>query len=141
MKKKSKSDNKKDQKKPGGMQSMPAAEVPAFWLFVSRREIGVRDIKDALEGFPGADIEIWEAAGVLEITLEDGKSIDLEETACDLGDDYSNRFLEENGAKTLLYVTIRPESYALAAPVMRAAAEKLDGFFCGDTDDFKPRVP
>ena len=138
MKKKEKS--KKNRKKSGTAQSKPAAGIPAFWLFLSRRKIGVREIKDALEGYPGTDIEIWEAAGVLEITLEDGKSIDLEETACDPGDEYSSRFLEEAGAKTLLYVTIRPESYALAAPVMRAAAQKLDGFFCGDTDDFEPRI-
>ena len=130
MKKKSKS--KKAREKSVG--------IPSFWLFLSRREVSVRDIKDALEGYPGIDIEIWEAAGVLEITLEDGKSIDLEETACDLGDEYSNRFLEDAGAKSLLYVTIRPESYELAAPMMHTVSQKLDGFFCGDTDDFEPLI-
>ena len=120
--------------------SAAAEKVPAEWLFISRREIGVRAVKNALDGMPGLDIEIWEQAGVLEVTLKDGTTVDFEETACDLGDEYSNHFLEEHGAQTLFYVTIVPSGYELARPVMETAAGKLEGLFCGDTDDFTPEI-
>ena len=114
--------------------------VPAQWLYLLPSKTDIRRIKDALGDFPGTDIEIWEEAGVLEITLSDKTTIDLEETACDLGDEESNRFLKDQNAETLLYVTITPASYALAEPVMKAAVRKLGGLFCGDTNDFQPQI-
>ena len=117
-----------------------AAKLPSQWLFIAREEVSARDVKNALEDYEGVELEIWEAAGIVEVVLSDGKSIDFEQTEVDLRDEYSNDFLEKQQAKALFYVTIHPDSAALVTPVMKHVLGKISGLFCGDTDDFSPFV-
>lgn len=115
-------------------------KLPSQWLFVAREEVTARDVKNALDDCADVELEIWEAVGVVEVVLSDGKSIDFEQTEADLHDEYSNEFLARQQAKALFYVTIHPDSIQLAAPVMKHLLNKIDGMFCGDTDDFYPQV-
>lgn len=117
-----------------------AVKLPSQWLFVAKEEVSARDVKNALEDLGDIELEIWDAVGIVEVVLSDGKSIDFEQTEVDLGDDYSNEFLEKQKAKALFYVTIHPDSANLAQPVMRHVLSKIQGVFCGDTDDFEPFV-
>lgn len=116
------------------------AKLPSYWLYVAREEVTARDIKNALEDCEGIELEIWEAAGIVEVVLSDGKSMDFEQTQVDLRDEYSNAFLEKEQAKALFFVTIHPDSGDLVTPVMRHLLQKISGLFCGDTDDFTPFI-
>lgn len=115
-------------------------KMPSQWLFVAKEEAAARDVKRSLEDYEGVDLELWDAAGIVEVVLSDGKSIDFEQTEVDLGDEYSNEFLEKQQAKSLFYVTIHPDSAELALPVMRHVISRIPGVFCGDTDDFEPFI-
>ncbi len=115
-------------------------KIPSQWLFVARDEVTARDVKNALDDYEGVELEIWEAAGIVEVILLNGKSIDFEQTQVDLKDEYSNDFLAKQQAKALFYVTIHPDSGELATPVMKHILTKISGVFCGDTDDFSPFV-
>lgn len=117
-----------------------APKLPSQWLFLAKEEVSARDVKNALDDCEGVELEIWEAIGIVEVVLSDGKSIDFEQTEVDLGDAYSNDFLARQGAKALFYVTIHPDSAELVKPVMKHLLAKVDGLFCGDTDDFTPVV-
>lgn len=133
MKNKSKLKKIKEKKNTG-------TNVPAQWLYLCPQEITVRDIWTTVNDSDDLSLEIWEAAGVLEITLSDGKTIDFETTPLDLRDEYSNQFLAKHHTKSLFYVTIHQDSFSLAKPVMEHIARGLQGMFCGDTDDFTPVV-
>ena len=115
-------------------------KVPSQWLFVAKEEVTARDVKVSLEDYEGVELEIWEAAGIVEVVLSDGKSIDFEQTEVDLGDEYSNEFLAKQQAKALFYVTIHPDSAELAQAAMKHVLSKIPGVFCGDTDDFEPFI-
>lgn len=115
-------------------------KLPSQWLFVAKEEVTARDVKVALEDYEGIELEIWDAAGIVEVVLSDGKSIDFEQTEVDLGDAYSNEFLAKQQAKALFYVTIHPDSADLVQPVMKHVLSKIAGVFCGDTDDFEPFI-
>lgn len=115
-------------------------KLPSQWLFVAKEEVTARDVKNSLEDYDGIELEIWDAAGIVEVVLSDGKSIDFEQTEVDLGDDYSNAFLAKQQAKALFYVTIHPDSAELVQPVMKHVLAKIPGVFCGDTDDFEPFI-
>lgn len=117
-----------------------AAKLPSQWLFVAKEEVTVRDVKNALDDCAGVELEIWEAVGIVEVVLNDGKSIDFEQTEVDLHDEYSNEFLAKQKAKALFYVTIHPDSADLVMPVMKHVLGKIEGLFCGDTDNFEPFV-
>lgn len=71
---------------------------------------GVRAIHDCLKEMDAVQTEIWEEAGVLEVILPEGHSMDIETGRPDLKDEYSKRFLEEHQVKSLFYVTVVPES-------------------------------
>lgn len=116
-------------------------KYPSQWLFLSKQPISVREIKAILDTDETVSLEIWDAAGVLEITLTDGKTIDMEMADVDLHDEYSNEFLAQFQTKALFYVNVHPDSIALARPVMVKIAAQLEGMFCGDTDDFTPVIP
>lgn len=131
MKNKSKLNKIKSQK-----EVKPA--VVAEWLYMTDREITVRDIASAFA--PQEMVEIWEDAGVAEVILGEKSSMDMEWTENDLGDEESNRFLEENQVKTLFLVTIPPLEFEAAKVCMEKIIAANGGFFCGDTQDFTPVV-
>lgn len=131
MKNKSKLNKIKSQK-----EVKPA--VVAEWLYMTDREITVRDIASAFA--PQEMVEIWEDAGVAEVILGEKSSMDMEWMENDLGDEESNRFLEENQVKTLFLVTIPPLEFEAAKVCMEKIIAANGGFFCGDTQDFTPVV-
>ncbi|MDY4971512.1 MAG: hypothetical protein SO101_14850 [Lachnospiraceae bacterium] len=118
--------------------SKPVPSVPSEWLYMTDREIGVREIAASFESEEMT--EIWEAAGVAEVLLGEKDSMDMELTENDLGDEESNRFLEENQVKTLFLVTVPPLEFEKAKACMEKIIAANGGFFCGDTEDFTPTV-
>lgn len=114
--------------------------VPAEWLYLNRDELSFASLKEAFRDQETISVQIWEEAGVAELELAEAKSIDLEKTEPDLGDNYSNSFLNEHGTKTLFLVTIAPEEFDKVKPVMELMIDRLGGMFCGDTDDFTPII-
>lgn len=114
--------------------------LPSLWLFLAKEEVSARTLKESLEDKADVELEIWEGAGIVEVILSDGKSVDFEQREVDLGDDYSNAFLEQQQTKALFYVTIHPDSGSLATAVMEHVLKKIPGLFCGDTDDFTPMI-
>ncbi len=111
--------------------------LPQGWFLMSRRQISVADLKlIAVEMCD--DVEIWPELGVLEIVLAEKGSIDIETLALDLRDDYSNNYLKEHEVRSLFYVNFPEEEYEKARGVLKKMAEAMDGFVCGDTEDFSP---
>ena len=52
-------------------------KVPGDWLYMTPQEIGVRQIYEAFGEQDGYELEIWEDAGVLEIGMSEGASVDI----------------------------------------------------------------
>ena len=113
-------------------------KVPGDWLYMTPQKIGVRQIYEAFEEQDGYELEIWEDAGVLEIGMSDGASVDIETAQIHPKDEVTASFAAEHQVKTVFLVTFKPETYEEAKMVMRKIMEKTGGFFCGDTEDFTP---
>lgn len=123
----------------GKAQKAPGVKkVPGDWLYMTPQEIGVRQIYEAFEEQDGYELEIWEDAGVLEIGMSDGASVDIETAQIHPKDGVTASFAAEHQVKTVFLVTFKPETYEEAKLVMRKIMEKTGGFFCGDTEDFTP---
>ena len=102
------------------------------------QEIGVRQIYEAFGEQDGYELEIWEDAGVLEIGMSDGASVDIETAQIHPKTRLRLLLQREHQVKTVFLVTFKPETYEEAKLVMRKIMEKTGGFFCGDTEDFTP---
>lgn len=132
--------NKKKNKKPFVQKKVNSAIRIKDWFYMNDKRITVTDIDECMQDADNVNIEIWKDAGIAELALEDGHSIDMEMGEAQFSDEYSDAYLKEHGIQTLFYVTIAPDFYANAEPVMKELVRRLGGFFCADTDDFKPVV-
>lgn len=137
MKNKSKLNKRKEDKKNAG-EKMPA--IPSQWFYMNSDEISVKMIADACPKEDGVDVQIWEEICVLEVEIPERKSIDFQQIETDLGDEFSNAFLQEHQIRTLFDVTIDEENYVQVEKIFTEITAKLGGFFCGDTEDFEPFV-
>lgn len=112
-------------------------DLPQGWIIMSRAEITVSDIRDIVGD---ENIEVWPEVGVLEIPLGEKSSIDIEEFDTDPRDEYSCEYVAKNSIKKLFYVSFRPEDYDAAEVILKKIASAIDGFICGDTEDFTPHI-
>ena len=110
------------------------------WFYMNPDNISVSDIKEALKDDKDVTLELWNEAGVIEITLSDGQTMDVESAQVEFKDEYSNEFLQRNQIQSLFYVTIGRGSGAEVTTAMKQIVRQLGGFFCGDTDNFEPVV-
>ena len=135
-----KSGNKKPSKAPASkpVKKPTAPKMPGEWLYLNKEELSLRKIYELFEEKQTA--EYWEAAGVLEISLPESDTLDMEDLEGTLGDEEGDVYLKENEIHTVAAVMIRPEDYEKANEVMLYIIEKLGGYFCGDTADFTPVV-
>lgn len=119
------------------------SSITSNWFYMSQEAISVKEIKTVLED-TDYEMEIWEEVGVLEIVLGEAASMDIEAGEEDLEfmfeDEYSREFLKKNQIETAFYVTIKSDAYEEAKKAMVTICGKLGGFFCGDTEDFMPKV-
>lgn len=106
------------------------------WLYFTGGGITVRQIAQALGG--DCETEIWEEAGVLEVMLGDGVSMDFEASAIRPQDAAARAFADAHGCEQVFLVTFPPEEYKRARMRMRRIQAALSGVFCGDTEDMTP---
>ena len=125
-------------KKNGNGKKPSAPKMPGEWLYLNKEELPLRKIYELFKEEQTA--EYWEAAGVLEISLPESGTLDMEDLEGTLGDDEGDAYLLQNGIHTVFAATIRPEDYEKAKEIMFFITKKLGGYFCADTADFKPIV-
>ena len=147
--------NKSKLKKIKANNSSTRAKVSGDWLYLSKQILSVRDLYQAIPDTNNC--EIWEEAGILEISIGEKSSIDIEayislsldsdtSEALDaaqlpsLGDEIGDNFLQAYDTKSLFYVSFNPENYELAKAVMEAIVKNIGGLFCADTEDFMPQI-
>lgn len=119
---------------------MKKENITGDWLYMTPQEVSLRQIKEVLDAENKYDIEIWEEAGVLEIGMPDGNSLDMEAAKIHPKDTITADFAAEHQVKNVFLATFRTESYEEAKNVMKAVIAKCGGFFCGDTEDFTPVI-
>lgn len=112
-----------------------ALGIPEGWFFLTGREATVVDIRAALP--EGTESDIWKEAGVLEVILSEEGSIDIETMEVD---EDAAEFMDEQGAKSLFYVSFKPDLYEKALPVLKAVASGLNGKMLGDTPNLEPEI-
>ncbi|MEI3208791.1 MAG: hypothetical protein V8S84_13605 [Lachnospiraceae bacterium] len=119
-------------KKNGKTSKKPAAKMPGEWLYLNKEELPLRKIYELFNEAQNA--EYWEAAGVLEISLPESGTLDMEDLEGTLGDDEGDAYLLQNGIHTVFAATIRPEDYEKAKEIMlfikKLGDITLGGYFC-----------
>lgn len=111
--------------------------MPGEWLYFAPAGTTVRKILGALEEAE-YELEIWEDAGVLEVGMAEGETVDFEQTQIHPKDEVTAAFARENQCETVFLVTFVPENYSKAEKIMRRILAENGGIFCGDTAELEP---
>lgn len=136
MKSKSKLNKIKEKKQKNQVEKRPQA-VFGEWLYFAGADMTVRKMEEALVG-QAYEVEIWEDAGVMEVSMEDGITIDFEQTQIHPKDEVTAAFARENQCGTVFLVTFSPEHYERAERVMKLILAQNGGLFCADNAELQP---
>lgn len=107
-------------------------------LYMTTSEIKAVNIKEAVGQLGDITVEIWEDLNVVQLVLHNTDTVDFEPMELDFNEDSDKAFVKNRDIKTIFYVTVDEEDFDQIKSVFRGIIEKLGGFFCTDSNDFRP---
>lgn len=110
------------------------------WFLMCQDETDIIRLKEILSELPSARLEVWKEMGVIECSISEQISMDIEQMDCDFQDEEGNAFLKEHQIKRLYAVTIQAPDADQITTVLETICNQLDGFFCTDSEDFMPMI-
>lgn len=110
------------------------------WLYLPEAGVPVESLYEHLREREGVCAELWKEAGVLEITLSETGSMDLEILEKDQWDEALLTYIKERHADEVYTVTFMEADQAEARMVMEYLTNRAGGVFCRDTEDFLPEI-
>lgn len=113
-------------------------QQPREWLYLAKGDTTLKGLSEKLVQQDGYETELWEEAGVLEIILPSGDSVDIEEGSVHEKDELLLATLQKEGADKVFVVTLGKESYEEAQKVMQKMIFHEGGIFCVDNDTLSP---
>lgn len=114
---------------------IPTITASGDWFYMNQKEISVREIYEILKADNKLDVEIWEAAGVLEINYTEKQSIDFEMIQPMFKDKEGNEYLKKNDIHALYMVSFQDTDFELVVPILKYIVMNCGGYFCEDNMD------
>lgn len=112
-------------------------DIPKEWLYMLPEDRTLREMYEVARACREWEAEYWEEVGALEIAVPEAGSVDIE---CIEAEEELLSYMREKKAEKVYAVTVVPEYWERARAVMQYLMAHLGGFFCGDTEDFKPEI-
>ena len=112
-------------------------DIPKEWLYMLPEDRTLREMYEVARACKEWEAEYWEEAKALEIAVPEAGSVDIE---CIEAEEELLSYIREKKAEKVYAVTVVPEYWERARAVMQYLMAHLGGFFCGDTEDFKPEI-
>lgn len=110
------------------------------WFYMNENPITPSDIKSSLSNILDIKIECWQEAGILEILLNSGTSIDFELSEPKFQDHEDNQFLISRNIQTLYYVAFNQDDYEKVTDIFKIIIAANKGLFCADSANFEPII-
>lgn len=108
------------------------------WIFLTTEDMEVTALKNILE--EAYELEIWEAAGVLEVILPSGEGVDFEETAVRDNDTLLLEQMEAENMQRIYLVTVGTESKEEFTSLFQKILAETEGFFLADNENLTPMI-
>ena len=112
-------------------------DIPKEWLYMLPEDRTLREMYEVARACKEWEAEYWEEAKALEIAVPEAGSVDIE---CIEAEEELLSYMREKKAEKVYAVTVGPEYWERARAVMQYLMAHLGGFFCSDTEDFKPEI-
>lgn len=130
-------DKKTKKKQKGSIKE--ALRIQSEWLYLSEREGILRHFYEYLRE-TGREAQFWEEAGVLELSLAEDSSMDMEVLEKDQWDEELCLFIKQRTVNEIYTINFPEKDQKAAHALMEELAGKAGGSFCKDTEDFLPEI-
>lgn len=107
-------------------------------LYMIPSSIKAKTIADFLKEDTNLAIDLWEDMNVLEIGLPNDHTIVFEPIDNEFKDPSDASFVKNRSVMTIFAMELEENDLPEVKPYFDQIVEKFSGFFCADTDDFKP---
>lgn len=107
-------------------------------FYMSPKAFKAKDIGVVLSEDKNKKFEHWEDMNVLEMELSSGNTIDFEPMKPDFEDPSDKSFIKNRMIQTIFAVTVCEDDIEEVKLHFEGIIEKLEGFLCTDSEDFKP---
>lgn len=124
------------QKKSVAKKPVPKESIQKEWLFLTTEDTDVAALKNILE--ETYELEVWEAAGVLEVTLPSGAGVDFEETSVRDNDILLLEQMEAENMQRIYLVTVGTESKEEFRTLFQKILSEMEGLFLADNESLNP---
>ena len=114
------------------------ARHPADWFFLHREDYPVERLKAVLAALTDADLEVWPALQVMELTFPHHVYIDFECTDDPLQEPALQDLLKREAIRTVWYVSVEPYCSDAELAFLQRAAEATGGLIAADNEDLLP---
>lgn len=119
-------------------QNKQTMKAPKEWLYLSEDVDALTSVKNACADELNYQVEYWQAAGVIEVVVDEQTAMDFEEFEIEYARDESlEQFCKDNHMKMAASVTVNAEDLNVVRNVMRKISSSVGGFFCLDDGTFK----
>lgn len=106
-------------------------------FYMTPTNISVTELKEAIDK-DGNLAHVWEELKVLQIELPNGNTIDFESMKPEFKEPSDSAFIKNRNISTIYAITIEEEDFDHGKSYFCEILNKLGGFICSDSDDFKP---
>ncbi len=109
------------------------------YLYMTKEDITINDIYEALDECK-MKMDLWEAAGIIEIECADKRCIDIEHNADGFSGEDDIKFVSDNGVHSIFNISLEMEDDNMFQKKFSVVIEKFSGALCSDSDDFRPYI-
>lgn len=113
-------------------------DTTLYLFYMTQKDIEARQIYEVLKENDNVVIELWDAMNILQIELPNKNAIDFELIEPDFKNPFDQSFIKNSNIKTIFTVTVGSQDFDMIKPLFKTIIDQYEGFFCTDSDDFKP---
>lgn len=106
-------------------------------FFMSRKTVDIGEIKSIIVD-NGGMVQLWEAMNVLQIECAEDRTVDFELFSTTFKEPSDIAFVEKHNINSIYLVTLEEIDFIEVITIFRELSERLEGFFCTDSEDFTP---
>lgn len=134
-----KKNGKKNEKQKSKLSTMLAQKPKVMeLLYMAQRKVTVKELEEALTGVELEEVHVWPDIGIMEITLKDKETVDVETMDGFMNDEEDIKFMEEHNIVSVYAITVNETGLDEVRKCVEKWAGAFGGFLCTDSDDFSP---
>lgn len=108
-------------------------------VLLLKSDVKVKDIQNIVnENFKNIETDVWTDLSIIEIALDSGSCIDIEEIVFEDLDESDKIYCQNEQIKIMYYIDYEKEDLNTILEIVKLILDRYDGLLGNDTENFEP---